>query len=134
MDSAGNYYTYSNVLLHLAPTDRDPVVPEQANLILSSEAIKLTTFCRLIRHQAPHQRLSLAYIMRIWFQKGIGPGTIITLDRPVPLRWKIVQKLSEDDLQLTEGEHLSVAVTKILCLTRSTAQACIYAMLYASPL
>ncbi|KAJ5454738.1 uncharacterized protein N7458_005694 [Penicillium daleae] len=59
--------------------------------------------------------------MRIWFQKGIGPGTNITLDRPVPLRWKIVQKLSEDDLQLTEGEHLSLAVTKILCLPHKLA-------------
>jgi hypothetical protein len=88
MDSAGNYYTYSNVLLHLAPTDRDPVVPEQANLNLSSEAIKLTTFCRLIRHQAPHQRLSPrlyhAYLVSErhwpWYQHHSRPARSLAME------------------------------------------------------
>lgn len=55
-----------------------------------------------------------------WFRKGIDPGTIINFDQPVPSRWQIVQKLSEEDWQLTEaeyrrGERLSFAVTKLLC-------------------
>ncbi|KAJ5915923.1 hypothetical protein N7454_010830 [Penicillium verhagenii] len=58
--------------------------------------------------------------MPYWFRKSIEPGTIIDIDQPVPSRWKIVQKLSEQEWQLTEaeyrrGERLSFAVTKLLC-------------------
>ncbi|KAJ5405279.1 hypothetical protein N7465_006563 [Penicillium sp. CMV-2018d] len=55
-----------------------------------------------------------------WFRKGIDPGTIITLDQPIPSKWKIVKKLNEYDYQLDEeqyrfGVRLSFACTKLLC-------------------
>ncbi|OOQ87318.1 hypothetical protein PEBR_17817 [Penicillium brasilianum] len=55
-----------------------------------------------------------------WFRKGVDPGTIISLDQPVPSRWKVIEKLSENDGQLTEaeyrrGERLSYATTQLLC-------------------
>ncbi|KAE8349501.1 hypothetical protein BDV28DRAFT_163558 [Aspergillus coremiiformis] len=60
--------------------------------------------------------------MPTWFRKGIDPGTIITLDQPVPSQWQIVKKLNEGDSQLTEAEaehtrgcRLSFATTKLLC-------------------
>ncbi|CEO58655.1 hypothetical protein PMG11_03363 [Penicillium brasilianum] len=58
--------------------------------------------------------------MPVWIRKGIDPGTIVTLDQPVPSQWKILQKLSEYDWQLPEadyrrGERLSLAAAKLLC-------------------
>lgn len=55
-----------------------------------------------------------------WFRKGIDPGTIITLDQPIPSKWKIVKKLNEYDYQLDKeqyrfGVRLSFACTKLLC-------------------
>lgn len=55
-----------------------------------------------------------------WFRRGIDPGTIITLDQPVPSQWQIVKKLNEYDHQLSEeqrrlGFRLSLASTKLLC-------------------
>ncbi|OOQ91040.1 hypothetical protein PEBR_02252 [Penicillium brasilianum] len=55
-----------------------------------------------------------------WFRKGVDPGTIVSLDQPVPSSWKIVEKLSENNGQLTEaeyrhGDRLSLAVIKLLC-------------------
>jgi len=57
---------------------------------------------------------------RIWFQSGIKPGTIITLDQPVRSQWKIVEKLNEHSTQRSQAEHdhygdISIASTKILC-------------------
>ncbi|RHZ65842.1 uncharacterized protein CDV56_108752 [Aspergillus thermomutatus] len=55
-----------------------------------------------------------------WFHHGTDPGTIITLDQPVPSRWKILEKLNEHDFQVSEemskhyGSH-SLATTKLLC-------------------
>ncbi|KAK4865936.1 hypothetical protein LT330_009029 [Penicillium expansum] len=40
-----------------------------------------------------------------WFRKGPDPGTIITLDQPVPSRWKILEKLNEHDYQVNEEEN-----------------------------
>ncbi|KAF7179098.1 hypothetical protein CNMCM7691_008027 [Aspergillus felis] len=40
----------------------------------------------------------------IWFQKGIGPGTIITLDQPVPSHWQIMKKLNEYNYQLDDDD------------------------------
>ncbi|KAJ9202264.1 hypothetical protein DTO164E3_3193 [Paecilomyces variotii] len=40
-----------------------------------------------------------------WFRKGPNPGTIITLDQPVPSRWKILEKLNEHDYQVNEEEN-----------------------------
>lgn len=58
--------------------------------------------------------------MPSWFKKGINPGTILTIDQPVPSQWEIVKKLNEYDLQLSEEHHrlglrLSLATTKLLC-------------------
>lgn len=55
-----------------------------------------------------------------WLRKGPDPGTIITLDRPVPSRWKILEKLNEHDYQVNEEENdeygfRSFASTKYLC-------------------
>lgn len=57
---------------------------------------------------------------RIWFQSGIEPGTIITLDQPVRSQWKIVGKLNEHSTQRSQAEHdhyggTSIASTKLLC-------------------
>ncbi|RMJ28505.1 hypothetical protein PHISP_00632 [Aspergillus sp. HF37] len=57
---------------------------------------------------------------RTWFRKGIEPHTIITLDRPEPSQWEILEKLNEHDRQLEEedideGLPLSYASTKLLC-------------------
>jgi hypothetical protein len=35
-----------------------------------------------------------------WFRKGTDPGTIITLDKPLSSRWKILEKLNEYDDQV----------------------------------
>ncbi|KGO43582.1 hypothetical protein PEX1_059140 [Penicillium expansum] len=55
-----------------------------------------------------------------WFRKGPDPGTIITLDQPVPSRWKILEKLNEHDYQVNEEENdeygfRSFASAKYLC-------------------
>ncbi|GFF31808.1 hypothetical protein IFM58399_03004 [Aspergillus lentulus] len=55
-----------------------------------------------------------------WFRKGIDPGTIITLDQPLPSQWQIMKKLNEynfqlDDADLRLGLWLSLASTKLLC-------------------
>ncbi|CRL26490.1 unnamed protein product [Penicillium camemberti] len=34
-----------------------------------------------------------------WFRKGTGPGTIITLNKPLSSRWEILKKLDEYDDQ-----------------------------------
>jgi len=58
---------------------------------------------------------------RIWFQTGLDPGTIITLDQPVPSQWQIVEKLNEHNHQLSKEERdyfdsgYSFASTKLLC-------------------
>ncbi|KAJ9350933.1 hypothetical protein DTO027B9_6678 [Paecilomyces variotii] len=55
-----------------------------------------------------------------WFHQGTDPGTIITLDQPVPSQWKILEKLSERNFQASEemrrrhGHH-SYATAKFLC-------------------
>lgn len=55
-----------------------------------------------------------------WFHQGTDPGTIITLDKPFPSRWKILEKLNEHDFQTVEelhrrhGQH-SYATAKLLC-------------------
>ncbi|KAJ5594332.1 uncharacterized protein N7459_000540 [Penicillium hispanicum] len=38
-------------------------------------------------------------------RKGIDPGTIITLDQPFPLQWKILEKLNERDFQVNKEKH-----------------------------
>ncbi|CAG8293021.1 unnamed protein product, partial [Penicillium nalgiovense] len=55
-----------------------------------------------------------------WFHQGTDPGTIITLDQPVPSRWKILKKLNERNFQANEEMrrrhgHYSYATTKLLC-------------------
>ncbi|KAF7713308.1 Uncharacterized protein PECH_005708 [Penicillium ucsense] len=55
-----------------------------------------------------------------WFQKGPHPGDIITLDRPGPSSWKILEKLSEYDYQVNieeneESGRRSLASAKYLC-------------------
>ncbi|KAJ5940085.1 hypothetical protein N7516_000253 [Penicillium verrucosum] len=55
-----------------------------------------------------------------WFRKGPGPGTVITLDQPVPSRWKILEKLNEHDYQVNEEENdeygfRSFASAKYIC-------------------
>ncbi|KAL2871064.1 uncharacterized protein BJX67DRAFT_377670 [Aspergillus lucknowensis] len=56
-----------------------------------------------------------------WFHQGTYPGTIITLDQPVPSRWKILAKLNECDLQASEEMRrrhrrvYSYATAKLLC-------------------
>ncbi|OKP09391.1 hypothetical protein PENSUB_5282 [Penicillium subrubescens] len=55
-----------------------------------------------------------------WFRKGPDPGTTITLDQPVPSRWKILEKLNEHDYQVNEEENdeygfRSFASAKYLC-------------------
>ncbi|KAJ9265747.1 hypothetical protein DTO212C5_6602 [Paecilomyces variotii] len=55
-----------------------------------------------------------------WFRKGPNPGTIITLDQPVPSRWKILEQLNEHDYQVNEEENheygfRSFASAKYLC-------------------
>lgn len=58
---------------------------------------------------------------RVWFRRDIVPGTLITLDQPVPSQWEIVKKLNEYDHQLGEkqrsyqGFGYSFASTKLLC-------------------
>ncbi|KAF7712711.1 Uncharacterized protein PECH_006783 [Penicillium ucsense] len=34
-----------------------------------------------------------------WFHQGTDPGTIITLDQPVPSQWKILEKLNKRNFQ-----------------------------------
>ncbi|KAJ5138985.1 uncharacterized protein N7515_003833 [Penicillium bovifimosum] len=55
-----------------------------------------------------------------WFHQGTDPITIITLDQPIPSRWKILSKLNEHDHQGTEEtrgrhDHYSYATLKLLC-------------------
>lgn len=55
-----------------------------------------------------------------WFFGGISPGTIVTLDQPVPSRWKILEKLNDHDYQVNveETEELGItsfASARILC-------------------
>ncbi|OKO94578.1 hypothetical protein PENSUB_11845 [Penicillium subrubescens] len=54
------------------------------------------------------------------FFKGIDPGTIVTLDRPSPSWWKIIEKLNEHDHQVNVEENeesgfVSFASAKALC-------------------
>jgi hypothetical protein len=58
---------------------------------------------------------------RTWFRKGINinPHTIITLDRPEPSQWEVIEKLNEHDRRIEEeyvrdGLPRSYASTKIL--------------------
>ncbi|OOQ83614.1 hypothetical protein PEBR_35717 [Penicillium brasilianum] len=55
-----------------------------------------------------------------WFHQGTDPGTIISLDKPIPSQWKILEKLNEHDFQA--GEEIrqyprvrSYAAAKFLC-------------------
>jgi hypothetical protein len=55
-----------------------------------------------------------------WFHQGTDPGTIITLDQPVPSHWKILEKLNERNFQASEEMrrrhgHYSYATAKFLC-------------------
>ncbi|GFF41165.1 hypothetical protein IFM61606_04833 [Aspergillus udagawae] len=55
-----------------------------------------------------------------WFHQGTDPGTIITLDQPVPSQWKILGKLNERNFQASEEMrrrhgHYSYATAKLLC-------------------
>ncbi|KAF4771079.1 hypothetical protein HAV15_012580 [Penicillium sp. str.  len=55
-----------------------------------------------------------------WFRKGTDPGTIITLDKPLSSRWKILKKLNEYDDQATVEQNKaygfrSFASAKFLC-------------------
>ncbi|CEJ58960.1 hypothetical protein PMG11_07599 [Penicillium brasilianum] len=47
----------------------------------------------------------MSFSYSAWFRKGPDPGTIITLDHPVPSRWKILEKLNERDYQVNEEEN-----------------------------
>ncbi|OOQ89245.1 hypothetical protein PEBR_17005 [Penicillium brasilianum] len=55
-----------------------------------------------------------------WFRKGTDPGTIITLDKPLSSRWKILEKLNEYEDQATVEQNKaygsrSFASAKFLC-------------------
>ncbi|KAI2791856.1 hypothetical protein POX_c04735 [Penicillium oxalicum] len=60
-----------------------------------------------------------------WLHQGTDPGTIITLDQPVPSQWKILEKLNERNFQAS-GEmrrrhgHYSYATAKLLCCDPNT--------------
>lgn len=51
----------------------------------------------------------MSFSYSAWFRKGPDPGTVITLDQPVPSRWKILEKLNEHDYQVNEEETMSMA-------------------------
>ncbi|RHZ61501.1 hypothetical protein CDV55_106549 [Aspergillus turcosus] len=40
----------------------------------------------------------------MWFRKGFDPGTIVTLDKPAPSQWQIIEKLNEHNYQLDEHD------------------------------
>jgi hypothetical protein len=62
----------------------------------------------------------MSYSYSKWFKKGVDPGTIISLNKPGPSQWKIMEKLNEHDFQVHKGEHddwgtCSFASAKLLC-------------------
>jgi hypothetical protein len=55
-----------------------------------------------------------------WSFEGTDPGTIVTLDQPLPSRWKILEKLNEHDYQVNVEENeeygfISFASAKFIC-------------------
>ncbi|GLI74340.1 hypothetical protein PoHVEF18_002577 [Penicillium ochrochloron] len=47
----------------------------------------------------------MSYSYSKWFKKGVDPGTIISLNKPRPSQWKIMEKLNEHDFHVHKGEH-----------------------------
>ena len=60
-----------------------------------------------------------------WFHKGFDPGAIISLDKPAPSRWELLEKVNEHDYQVTKEEHddngsRSFATARYLCCDPKT--------------
>jgi hypothetical protein len=55
-----------------------------------------------------------------WSFEVTDPGTIVTLDQPLPSRWKILEKLNEHDYQVNVEENeeygfISFASARFIC-------------------
>ncbi|KAI2788403.1 hypothetical protein POX_e06419 [Penicillium oxalicum] len=57
--------------------------------------------------------------------QGFDPGAIISLDKPAPSRWELLEKVNEHDYQVTKEEHddngsRSFATARYLCCDPKT--------------